>query len=68
MLGLAGLLELGTKDSSEPISDPSLYELGKILFLGKPVIMTRPAKAIRYGPTSLPADRKVEGPVLRLSF
>ncbi len=67
VLGIAGLVGAGRTELVRAIFGADPIDAGRIFIDGKPVSITSPRDAIRYGIGLLTEDRKQQGLVLKLS-
>lgn len=68
ILGLGGLVGAGRTETARAIYGADKMDEGTILLDGKPVQISSPKQAIRYGIGLIPEDRKQHGALLGLSI
>lgn len=67
ILGVAGLVGSGKSELGYTLFGARPYDRGSVAVVGKPVVITSPAAAIRHNIGFVPPDRRTEGLVLLLS-
>lgn len=67
IVGLAGLIGAGRTEVARLICGADPLSAGEIRIQGKPVKISNPSKAVKYGLGWIPEDRKQEGLVLGMS-
>jgi ABC-type sugar transport system ATPase subunit len=67
VLGIAGLVGSGRTELARAIVGLDAIESGSLVYLGRPMRITGPEKAVALGISLVPEDRKVEGLVSVLS-
>ena len=67
VLGIAGLVGSGRTELARAIVGLDAIERGNLVYLGRPMRITGPEKAVAFGISLVPEDRKVEGLVSVLS-
>lgn len=67
VVGIAGLVGAGRTELARAIMGLDRFDTGRITYLGRPVTISDPARAVRLGINLVPEDRRAEGLVSVLS-